>query len=159
MISEKSTYEIVILKGVFSGVGSLVVAFVIGERMPSPIWFTFALVLGFVAYGLSIFVYIRAQKELGAAKTSAYYAIAPFIGAALSLVLLRETFTPIFALALFIMLVGTAFVVYDTLIMRHSHLHTHTITHTHDGTTHTHIITHDHPHNHIGNATIHQHLH
>ena len=44
------------------------------------------LLLGFVAYGLSIFTYVRAQKTLGAVKTSAFYAIAPFAGAVLSFV-------------------------------------------------------------------------
>ena len=46
-------------------------------------------VLGFVAYGLSIFFYVYAQRGLGAARTSAYYAVNPFIGAALSLVLFQ----------------------------------------------------------------------
>ena len=45
-----------------------------------------AVLFGFVAYGLSIFFYVRAQRMLGAAKTSAYYAVAPFIGAGLLLV-------------------------------------------------------------------------
>ena len=59
-----------------------------------------ALLLGFVAYGLSIFTYIRAQKTLGAAKTSAYYAVAPFIGAFLSFVLLHEKLTAAYIIAL-----------------------------------------------------------
>ena len=77
-ISEKSTYQIVTIKGFGSGTGSLIVALVIGEKLPEPKYILPAIVLGFVAYGLSIFTYIRAQKDLGAAKTSAYYAIAPF---------------------------------------------------------------------------------
>jgi len=44
----------------------------------------------FVAYGLSIFFYVYAQRILGAARTSAYYAVAPFIGTLLSLVIFRE---------------------------------------------------------------------
>ncbi len=129
-ISGKSTYEIVILKGLFSGFGSLVVAFVVGEKFPAPIWLLFALLLGFVAYGLSIFAYIRAQKELGAAKTSAYYAVAPFIGAVLSLGVLQEPLTAAFVAALLIMLVGTVLVVLDTLTKHHSHMHARTATHT-----------------------------
>lgn len=46
-----------------------------------------ALLLGFFSYGLSIVCYIRAQREIGAAKTSAYYALSPLIGAALSLLI------------------------------------------------------------------------
>ena len=119
-----------ILKGLFSGFGSLVVAFVVGEKFPAPIWLLFALLLGFVAYGLSIFAYIRAQKELGAAKTSAYYAVAPFIGAVLSLGVLQEPLTAAFVAALLIMLVGTVLVVLDTLTKHHSHMHARTATHT-----------------------------
>ena len=74
-----------------------------------------ALVLGFVAYGLSIFTYIRAQKILGAAKTSAYYAVAPFIGAFLSFMILHESLTIAYLIALAVMITGTAFVVSDTL--------------------------------------------
>ena len=74
-----------------------------------------AVVLGFVAYGLSIFTYIRAQKTLGASKTSAYYAVAPFIGAFLSFILLHESLTIVYLIALAVMIAETAFVVSDTL--------------------------------------------
>jgi drug/metabolite transporter (DMT)-like permease len=45
------------------------------------------LLLGFVAYGLNIYFYILAQRDLGAARTSAYYAIAPFVGVLLSVII------------------------------------------------------------------------
>ena len=61
-ISDKSTYEIVTLKGLGSGTGSYVVALVMGEKLPEAKYIFFACVLGFVAYGLSIFTYIRAQR-------------------------------------------------------------------------------------------------
>ncbi|MBR6835989.1 MAG: EamA family transporter, partial [Oscillospiraceae bacterium] len=79
-----------------------------------------AVLIGFVAYGLSIFTYIRAQKTLGAAKTSAYYAIAPFIGAMLSFIFLRESLTITYMTAFVIMVVGTVFVVSDTLLTNDS---------------------------------------
>lgn len=90
-----------------------------------------------ITYGLSIFTYIRAQKTLGAAKTSAYYAVAPFVGAFLSFILLHENLSASYLIALLIMVLGTTLVTADTLIHHHSHEHTHTFTHTHDGTTHT----------------------
>lgn len=117
-ISEKSTYQIVTIKGFFSGIGSLVIALALGEELPNLRYIFPALLLGFVAYGLSIFTYIRAQKMLGAAKTSAYYAFAPFIGAFLSLALLREALSANYFAALLMMIAGTGFVIYDTL--RHS---------------------------------------
>ena len=66
-----------------------------------------ALLLGFVAYGLSILFYIYAQRGLGAAKTSTYYAVSPFIGALLSLLLFREIPSCSFFIALLFMLAGT----------------------------------------------------
>lgn len=129
------------------------------EDMPSFKLIAVALVLGFVAYGLSIFFYIWAQSVLGAAKTSAYYAIAPFLGSALSFLLLREPLSLQYGVALLVMLAGSALVVADTLYLRHTHIHTHTITHTHDGTTHTHTYTHKHSHTHRGDETIHTHRH
>ena len=158
-ISEKSTYQIVTIKGFFSGTGSLIVALLIGEKFPNVKYIALALLLGFVAYGLSIFTYIRAQKTLGAAKTSAYYAIAPFIGAFLSFVLLHEALTMSYAMALLVMIVGTALVAVDTLAHSHVHNHIHTITHTHDGSTHTHEITHSHKHNHYMSDDKHVHKH
>ncbi|MBQ2348236.1 MAG: DMT family transporter [Clostridia bacterium] len=112
-ISDKSTYQIVTIKGLCSGTGSFMIALVAGEKLPDIHYIFPVLLLGFVAYGLSIFTYIRAQKTLGAAKTSAYYAIAPFIGAFLSFVLLKEELTVAYIIALFVMIAGTVLVVAD----------------------------------------------
>ncbi|SBV92708.1 putative membrane protein [uncultured Eubacteriales bacterium] len=158
-ISSKSTYEIVMLKGLFSGLGSFIIAILVGEKLPAVKFLLIALMLGFVAYGLSIFFYIKAQRELGAAKTSAYYAIAPFVGAFLSFVFLKEPLTARYAVSLFLMMIGSFVVAFDTMILNHSHMHTHTIVHTHGGTTHSHVIEHAHAHNHITNSARHRHTH
>ena len=158
-ISSKSTYEIVILKGIFSGLGSLAIALLKREPVPQPVYIVLALLLGFVAYGLSIFLYVRAQNTLGAAKTSAYYAVAPFISVFLSFVFLRERITGMYLIALAVMVAGTALVVADTLIRHHAHFHQHTFTHTHDGSTHTHTVTHAHEHNHYRANGKHGHHH
>ena len=158
-ISSKSTYEIVVLKGIFSGLGSLVIALIKQETMPGIIYVAAALLLGFVAYGLSIFLYVRAQNVLGAAKTSAYYAVAPFVGAFLSFVFLREQLSWMYLVALIVMIAGSVLVVADTLILHHAHQHQHTFTHTHDGTTHTHTVTHSHDHNHYVTDDKHGHRH
>lgn len=114
-ISDKSTYEIVVLKGIFSGGGAFVIALISGEKIPAIRYILPAMLLGFVAYGMSIFLYIRAQRDLGAAKTSAYYAVAPFVGAFLSFVILGEKLTIVYFAALIIMIAGTVFVVKDTV--------------------------------------------
>ena len=158
-ISGKSTYEIVMLKGIFSGGGSFLVALIIGEEIPDTKYIIYAMMLGFVSYGLSIFMYIKAQRDLGAAKTSAYYAVAPFIGAFLAFLVNGERLTLVYFVALVIMMIGSAFVVYDTLARKHLHAHSHIIVHTHDGTTHTHQITHMHEHNHFLHEGNHEHRH
>ena len=112
-ISDKSTYQIVTIKGLCSGTGSFIIAYVTGEKLPDLQHILPVLLLGFVAYGLSIFTYIRAQKTLGAAKTSAYYAIAPFIASFLSFVMLKEQLTCAYIVALCVMITGTALVVGD----------------------------------------------
>ncbi len=99
--------EIVVIKGFGSGFGSLVIALVIGESFPPLRTVVLALILGFIAYGLSIFFYVHAQRNLGAARTSAYYAIAPFIGVFLSLIIFREIPGYPFWIALMIMAAGT----------------------------------------------------
>ena len=113
-ISHKSSVEIVIIKGCFSGMGSLIIACILGEPFPMPQWIAAVLALGFVAYGLSIHFYIRAQKDLGAARTSAYYSVAPFLGVIFGMVLLGERPGLQFTIALVIMLVGTGLIVKDS---------------------------------------------
>ncbi len=158
-LSNKNTYHIVFLKGIFSGLGSLIVAMCLSERFAKLPYFALALLLGFVAYGLSIFFYIKAQGIIGAAKTSAYYAIAPFVGTSLSFFIFEEKPLWTYFVGLGIMIVGTVIVVIDTLAKKHHHTHTHTITHTHDGTTHSHTVEHSHDHNHYISDKNHKHYH
>lgn len=112
-LSQKSSVEIVMIKGVFSGLGSLIVAFLLGESLPAPGDLAVVLALGFVSYGLSINFYILAQRELGAARTSAYYSVAPFLGAAFSLAILGERPGARFFAAAAIMAAATALVAWD----------------------------------------------
>ena len=158
-ISEKSSYQIVTIKGLFSGGGSFVIASLLGEKLPDLAHILLVMLLGFVAYGLSIFLYVRAQKDLGAARTSAYYALNPFIGAFLSFLLLGEALTASYMAALMIMIAGTLLVVMDTVVRHHMHQHTHVFTHTHDGTTHTHTVVHSHDHDHYIFTDQHSHRH
>ena len=106
-LSSKNPVQIVVIKGIFSGLGSLAIALIAGESFPDLISIFLSLALGFVAYGLSIVFYIYAQRELGAAKTSAYYAVAPFIGVVLSLIIFAEIPSLNFVVALIVMIAGT----------------------------------------------------
>ncbi len=172
MISNKSSFEIVIIKGTFSGLGSFIVALMIGESIPSILWLVCVLLLGFAAYGLSIYFYVMAQKDLGAAKTSAYYSVAPFLGVTFGMLILCERPAIQFYIALAVMIISTYFMIKDTIELQHTHEHTHThihehchgdTVHTHEHShTHTHIHVHgedsdNHEHNH--QAMTHEHLH
>ena len=158
-ISSKDTYEIVVLKGIFSGLGSLIIALLKREVLPGFVYIAASLLLGFVAYGLSIFLYVRAQSVIGAAKTSAYYAAAPFVGAFLSFVFLKEELSLMYIIALAVMIAGSVLVAVDTIIRHHEHVHQHSFTHTHDGITHMHTVTHSHGHDHYVTDSVHGHHH
>lgn len=158
-LSSKSTYQIVILKGLCSGLGALVIALIKKESFPGFGYIAIALALGFVAYGLSIFMYVRAQNVLGAAKTSAYYAVNPLIGALLAFVFLSESLSWMYVIALIVMIIGSALVVVDTLIRQHTHEHQHSFTHTHGGSPHTHTVWHSHVHKHYLTEENHIHRH
>lgn len=163
MLSSKSSVQITTIKGVFSGLGSLIIALFTGEHIPGFIWICTVMLLGFVAYGLSINFYIKAQKELGAAKTSAYYSIAPFLGVLFGMLLLQERPGLQFYAGLVIMIAATILMVKDTISLQHDHVHTHTHTHEHHHgeLVHIHEHTHTHSHNHIhsDDEAVHTHTH
>lgn len=108
-LSVKDPLQVVILKGFGSGLGSLLISLALKETTTNILYIALTLLLGFVAYGMSIYLYVYAQRHLGAAKTSAYYAVAPFIGAALSLLIFLEIPSLTFIIALLIMIIGTYF--------------------------------------------------
>ena len=163
MLSRCSSVQITTIKGIFSGLGSLIVAFCAGESLPGLRWIPAILLLGFVAYGLSINFYIKAQKELGAAKTSAWYSIAPFLGVVFGIVLLGERPDGRFFLGLGLMVLATPLMVFDTISLQHTHehAHTHCHEHRHGDQLHTHEHTHIHAHTHVHGAdeSTHDHQH
>lgn len=161
MLSSKSSVQITTIKGIFSGLGSLIIALVIGEKLPGFLWLIGVVTLGFVAYGLSINFYIKAQKDLGAAKTSAYYSIAPFLGVIFGFVFLEERPGMQFYLGLVIMIVATILMIKDTISLQHTHEHSHTHTHEHchGELVHTHEHTHIHSHTHVHGAEESTHTH
>ena len=163
MLSNKSSVQITTLKGIFSGLGSLIVAFVVGENIPGLLWIGAVLLLGFVAYGLSINFYIKAQKDLGAAKTSAYYSIAPFLGVVFGVLLLQEQPGLQFFIGLVIMIAATVLMVKDTISLQHTHEHSHIHTHEHSHGniihTHEHSHIHSHTHTHGEDSNNHEHTH
>jgi hypothetical protein len=98
--------------------------------------------LGLVSYGLSLVLYVRALRLLGTARTGAYFAIAPFAGAVLSLLIWRDPITPALLAAAALMGMG----VWLHVSERHVHEHAH------------HATEHDHAHAHVHDEH-HQHAH
>ena len=161
MLSSKSSVQITTIKGIFSGTGSLIIALIIGEDFPSLPLLLSVLALGFVAYGLSINFYIQAQKDLGAAKTSAYYSIAPFLGVGFSFFLPGSPPGMQFYLGLVIMVLATVLMVKDTISLQHTHehVHAHNHEHSHNGLLHTHVHEHVHSHTHTHGQDENTHSH
>ena len=112
-LSSCDPLEIVLLKGIFSGIGSIVIGLVIGERLMN-LWSVIAVMaLGIVSYGLSIYFYVHAQRLLGAARTSAYYAVSPFIAAFLSILIFGQMPEVTYFIALMLMAVGAWYSSHD----------------------------------------------
>lgn len=164
MLSMKDPLQIVVIKGFGSGVGALIIALFLKETSGPWLYMIVALMLGFVAYGLSIYFYIKAQRELGAARTSAYYAVAPFIGVVVSWIVLREGITSSFVVALFIMLLGTYFAVtedhqHDHVHQEELHEHKHSHTDGHHDHNHDYPVIGEHSHEHLHKKKVHKHAH
>ncbi len=178
MLSMKNPLQIVIIKGFGSGAGSLLISIADGQYSRNVIYIGLTLLLGFVAYGMSICLYIFAQRTLGAARTSAFYATAPFIGVVVSFLVFREGITVSFLAALVIMLAGTYFAVSEYHIHEHSHQQiTHEHKHSHgsaqydneDGQhlngdehhlhRHSPVFIGEHSHEHTHEAVTHSHVH
>jgi drug/metabolite transporter (DMT)-like permease len=163
-ISLKDPMQIVVIKGIGSGAGALILALAMRQVSTDILSIGLALLLGFVAYGLSIYFYVSAQRTLGAARTSAYYAVAPFIGVLLSIILYGQPLSASFIIALAIMLLGANFAAVDYHKHAHRHeplAHAHRHNH-HDGHhthSHDHPDPHDHEHSHFHTHEAHEHTH
>lgn len=163
-LSIKDPVQVVILKGFGSGLGALLIAMIWGDLSDSLLYISLAMSLGFVAYGLSIFFYVKAQRGLGAARTSAYYAAAPFMGVLISWLVLKEPITFSFLIALAIMVLGTWLALSEN--HEHDHIHleeTHDHSHNHDDAHHLHAdhppVSGEHCHEHTHKNTVHSHCH
>lgn len=130
------------IKGLVAGTTNLLLAFALTPdlTLPSLASFGAALLVGFMAYGVSLSLFVVGLRHLGTARTGAYFSIAPFFGAALSIVVLSEELT----LQLIIAGALMAFGVWLHLTEHHRHEHTHeALEHGHE---HVHDEHHQHEH-------------
>lgn len=128
------------LKGLAAGIVNVVIALALGTRLPAASFAGMAMMVGLLGYGISLVLFVLALRGLGSARTGAYFSTAPFIGAAIAILMFGEHASGMFWLAAALMGAG----VWLHLTERHEHLHTHEpITHTHR---HMHDEHHQHAH-------------
>lgn len=139
-IAAADPQQIAMIKGLVAGLVNFALAMLLGQKLPSPETTVGALLIGFVGYGLSLVFYVKALRDLGNARTSAYFATAPFLGALTSLLIFQEPITLILALAALLMGCG----VYLHISEDHQHSHHHELmVHEHE---HVHDLHHNHKH-------------
>lgn len=132
--------EIAMTKGLVAGTVNLALAWLRGAHLPEPSLLLGAGTVGFLGYGVSLVLFVLALRHLGAARTGAYFALAPFIGALLAILVLGEPLSLRLLLAGGLMAVG----LWLHLAERHEHEHSHAADeHEHR---HSHDIHHRHTH-------------
>ena len=105
-IADKSPVEVVICKGIFPGLGALLIAFILGEQFPDLGTAAAVMVLGVVIYGLNILFLVHSERHLGAAKACAIYGINPFLAAIVSCIIFLEIPSPLLIIAFVLMIPG-----------------------------------------------------
>ena len=125
-------------KGLIAGVVNSSLALSLGYHLPKGIVLLETAVLGFIGYGVSLLLFVLALRDLGTARTGAYFSTAPFIGAVISILLLGESTSMMFWFAALFMGLG----VWLHLTENHDHEHTH------EPLEHTHAHSHDSHHQH-----------
>ena len=137
-VSEGDPVQIAMIKGTMAGGVNLVLALGLGAKWPTtPVVLSAALV-GLVAYGTSLALFVAALRVLGTARTGAYFSTAPFVGAVGAVVMLSEPVTARLVVAAAVMAVG----VWLHLTERHEH------DHVHGALEHDHLHRHDEHHQH-----------
>ena len=137
-VSGGDPLQVAAIKGWTAGATNLGLALALGQPWPHATTLALALAVGFAGYGLSLALFVRALRDLGAARTGAYFSTAPFVGAALAILWLAETPTTAFWIAGALMALG----VWLHLSERHEHEHAHV------AMEHEHAHVHDEHHQH-----------
>jgi drug/metabolite transporter (DMT)-like permease len=138
-VSVGDPVQVTMLKGLIAGSVNTALAFMLGSHLPTMWRSVGALGLGFVSYGLSLVLFVLALRSLGTARTGAYFATAPFVGAVLSFVIWHDQLTLPLLVGGSCMAVG----VWLHVIERHEHEHIH------EPLEHEHVHVHDEHHHHV----------
>lgn len=164
-LSAADPVQIAMIKGLVAGLVNLGLAVTRGVALPMPMQLATAAAVGFFGYGISLVLFVLALRNLGTARTGAYFSTAPFIGAVLAIALFGEPVTGQLLAAAALMGIGLYLHLaerhehehaHEPLVHAHRHVHDAHHQHTHDredpaGEPHTHPhrhppMTHRHPH-------------
>ena len=151
-ISAADPVEIAMIKGLAAGGTNIVLALWLGASFPPPATIGAAGMVGFLGVGVSLVMFMLGLRHLGTARTGAYFSLAPFIGAAIAIVLFGEQPTLQFGMAATLMALG----LWLHLTERHDHMHEH------EALEHEHLHWHDEHHHHAHDGPVtepHSHLH
>jgi drug/metabolite transporter (DMT)-like permease len=151
-LSSADPVQIAMIKGLAAGSTNLVLALALGASAPPVGLIAGGALVGFLGVGVSLVMFMLGLRHLGAARTSAYFSLAPFIGALISVAIFRDSLTIQLVIAGALM----AFGLYLHLAERHDHEHRH------EALEHEHAHIHDqhHQHHHDGPvAEPHSHWH
>lgn len=126
------------VKGLVAGLVNTTLGLLLRPNLPSAGAFSSAMLVGLIGYGLSLALFVVALRHLGTARTAAYFSLAPFMGAGVSILILQEPITLGLLVAGALMSAGT----WLHLSERHEHEHSH------EPLAHSHSHMHDEHHQH-----------
>ena len=155
-LSTADPLQIAMIKGLAAGAVNVGLAAALQPQWPAVPAVITAGIVGFLGYGVSLTCFVLALRHLGAARTGAYFSLAPFVGAVIAIVGFGDPVTPLLIAAAALMGVG----LYLHLVEDHAHDHVHEpMTHEHR---HTHDAHHQHAHGPVdppGEPHTHVHVH
>jgi len=137
-LSSADPVQIAMLKGLGAGTVNLLLAHASGASFPGVAILLAVAAVGFLGYGVSLALFVLGLRHLGTARTGAYFSLAPFVGAALAVLMLGEPLSVQLLIAGGLMALG----LWLHLAERHDH------DHPHEATEHEHRHQHDEHHRH-----------
>ena len=162
-LDELAPHHITMAKGLVAGVANVAIGLIVASA-PSVGSVVAGLIIGAFGYGLSITLWVAGARDLGAARAQLIFAVAPFVGAAVSWVVLGEPVTLAQAVAVILAALGVAAVMGSGHLHEHQHdAVEHDHEHVHDDAHHDHVHAeqgvgrHQHPHRHV--MSVHSHPH
>lgn len=162
-LSSADPVQIAMIKGLSAGAVNVTLALLAGASLPTVGTAVLGGFVGFIGIGVSLVMFVLGLRHLGAARTGAYFSLAPFIGALVALLLLRESLSAQLVAAGLLMALGLALHLAERHdhehrhgVLEHDHLHVHDEHHRHD---HDGPVTEPHSHWHRHEPIQHRHVH